>query len=89
MVATSNDGLASAGIGFDGGGGSGMVHAVSLVARFRFKGSGVGPWDQVPVIEFPSALSFPSYEPPIPTIDIFTAERRDLENRPEFSAGGL
>src|SRR5258708_25762913 len=72
MVATSNIGLASAGIGLSRVGGSGIVHAVSLVARFRFRGSGEGPW--VPVIELPSVFSFPSYVPPIPAIDIFTVE---------------
>jgi len=43
MVATSNFGSASAAIGFSFDGGSGMVHAVSGVARVRFKGSGFGP----------------------------------------------
>ena len=60
MVATSNEGLASAAIGFGRAGGSGMVHAVSAVARFRFKGRGMGPWVQVPASVLPSALNFPS-----------------------------
>jgi len=59
MVATSNTGSASAGIACRTGG-SGMAHAVRLVARVRFRDSGSGPWDQVPAIKFPSALSFPS-----------------------------
>src|SRR5580692_1097481 len=56
MVATSIPGSASAAIGFGGGGGSGIAHTVSGVARARIRGSGK-PWDQVPVMEFPSALS--------------------------------
>jgi hypothetical protein len=61
MVATSKLGFASLAITFGGGGGSGIAHAVSVVARARFSGAGVGlPCDQVPVIDAPSELSFPS-----------------------------
>jgi hypothetical protein len=60
MVATSSTGFAFARMGF-GGGGSGMVHAVALVARVRLSGRGLGPWVQVPAIEFPSELSFPHW----------------------------
>src|SRR5690348_7648501 len=72
MVATSNFGSASGAIGFNFGGGSGIVHAVSGVARVRFKGNGFGPWIHVPEIEFPSPLNLPSYSPPIPGNGIFT-----------------
>ena len=61
MVATSNCGEASAAIGGNCGGGSGIVHMVAGVARAKFNGMGFGPWDQLPAIELPSALSFPSY----------------------------
>jgi len=44
IVATSNSGVASAAIGFSGGGGSGIAQAFSAVARFRFKAIGLGPW---------------------------------------------
>src|ERR1700683_2949552 len=57
IVATSIPG--SPAIGFGGGGGSGIAQAVSGVARARFRGSGA-PWLQVPAMEFPSALTFPS-----------------------------
>src|SRR5580704_13758711 len=60
IVATSIPGFAPAAIALGGGGGSGMVHAVSGVARAKFRGNGEAPWVQVPAIEFPSALSFPS-----------------------------
>src|SRR5438445_6240238 len=66
IVATSNTGLASAAIGFTGAGGLGIVHAVSLVATFRSRGSGLAPWVQVPVIKVLSESSFPSYVPPTP-----------------------
>src|SRR3954452_2993146 len=74
IVATSNVGVASAGISFGGGGGSGMVHAVAGVARAKFRGAGVPPWLHVPEIESPSALTFPSYSPPIAAIAILTVE---------------
>ena len=60
IVATSNAGLASAAISFGGGGGSGIVHAVSGVARANTRGDGAPPCDQVPVIEAPSAFILPS-----------------------------
>src|SRR5215471_12710082 len=41
MVATSNSGLALGSIIFGGGGGSGIVHAVSGVACVRSRGAGV------------------------------------------------
>src|ERR1035441_9975327 len=63
MVATSNTGLASAAIGFSRTGGSGIGHAVSSVTCFRFRGIGEPPWVQMPVIEAPSAFTFPSYVP--------------------------
>src|SRR5580692_8824991 len=62
IVATSNAGLAFAAIRAGGGGASGIVHAVAGVARTRFRGIGA-PCVHVPLIEFPSALSLPSYSP--------------------------
>ena len=59
MVASSKAKLAFAVMRTGGGGGSGIAHAVSGVARTRFSGSGA-PWVQVPVISFPLAPSFPS-----------------------------
>ena len=43
IVATSKAGFASAAIGFGGGGGSGMVHAVSGVAFVNLRGSSGPP----------------------------------------------
>src|SRR4029453_1014019 len=57
IVATSNTALASAAIGF---GGSGIFHAVSVFARDNDIGSGLLPWVNVPLIEFPSAATLPS-----------------------------
>ena len=74
MVATSRLGSASAAMGGTGGGGVGMVHSVSGVARVSVSGSGFGPWLQLPSIVFPSPLSLPSNEPPIILIFIFTVE---------------
>src|ERR1700679_1200319 len=74
MVATSRLGLASAAVGGTGGGGFGMVHSVSGVARVSVRASGFGPWLQLPSIVFPSPLSLPSKVPPIILIDIFTDE---------------
>src|SRR5215467_3063761 len=65
IVATSNAGSASAGIGFGGAGNSGMVHAVSAVARIRLNGT-VCNCVHVPASEFPSAVNLPSYVPLIP-----------------------
>src|SRR5262245_46875759 len=59
IVATSNSGLAFGSIIFGGGGGSGMVHAVSGVARVRVSAVGIF-CVHVPAIVFPSALSRPS-----------------------------
>ena len=59
MVATSNDGFASAAITRGGGGGSGIAHSVDGVAFTKFSGIGA-PWVNVPLIVVPSALSFPS-----------------------------
>jgi hypothetical protein len=73
IVATSNAGFAFAVIRCVEGGGSGIAHAVSGVARSRFKASGAA-WVQVPAIDFPSPLSFPSYLPFRPGIVIFTVE---------------
>src|SRR5580658_5516046 len=63
MVATSTDGSAFAAMRTGGGGGSGIVQAVSGVALVRFSGTAGPPWVQVPVIVFPSPLSLPSYVP--------------------------
>src|SRR5689334_25215918 len=71
-VATSNTAFALAAIALGRAGGSGMAHAVSAVARFKSSGRGLGPCVQVPFMEFPSALSFPSYVPPMPPTDILT-----------------
>ncbi len=60
MVATTNAGSAFFGIGFGGGSGFGMVHAVSAVARARFRGIVGPPWLQLPEIELPSELTVPS-----------------------------
>src|SRR5215475_8829617 len=65
IVATSNVGLALAAIRAGGGGGSGIAHAVSGVARARFNGKELGPWVKVPVSALPSALNLPSKAPPI------------------------
>src|SRR5215831_5400357 len=65
IVATSNVGSALAAIRAGGGGGSGIAHAVSGVARARFNGKELGPWVNVPVIALPSALNLPSKEPPM------------------------
>ena len=57
-----NAGSASGGIIRGGGGGSGIFHAVSAVARVRFRVSGMPPPELVvhfPVMEFPSPLRFP------------------------------
>src|SRR5215475_8504986 len=86
IVATSNVGFASGAIAFGGGGGSGMVHAVSAVARVRFSGNVPGPCDQVPVIVFASELSFPSYVPPMPGTVIFMFEP-DTVIAPEGAPG--
>jgi hypothetical protein len=51
-----------------------MAQAVSGVARSRLRAIGWPPWLHVPVIDLPSPLSFPSNVPPIPTIEIFTAD---------------
>src|ERR1700722_10498104 len=59
MVATSKLGDAFASIGGIGGGGLGMGHSVSGVARVKVRGTEL-PWLQLPTIVFPSALSFPS-----------------------------
>jgi hypothetical protein len=59
IVATSKDGLASAAISFNGGGGAGISHAVSFVARTKVSGIGFA-WVHVPTIELSSPLSFPS-----------------------------
>ena len=60
MVATSNDGAASAAIGVGGLGASGISHAVSGVARRRVSGKGGPPCVHVPLMLLPSAASFPS-----------------------------
>src|SRR6185369_11923000 len=73
MVATSKPGLASAAICTGGGGGSGIAQAVSGVAFVRLRGRGT-PWLQVPSIEFPSALSLPSYVAFAAVMVILTAE---------------
>src|ERR1700682_6403722 len=74
IVATSNAGDASAAIAFGRAAGSGIAHAVSLVARFRVRDSGASPWVQVPAIEVRSAFRVPSKVPPIPAIEILTVE---------------
>jgi hypothetical protein len=74
MVATSNAGSAFAGIILGGGGGSGIFHAVSAVERVRLSVSPPLAPVQLPVIEFPSPLSFPTYVAPMDGIAIFTAE---------------
>src|ERR1700691_2220537 len=63
MVATVNSGFAVAAICTGGGGGSGMVHAVSAVARTRFSGSAGPPCVQFPFIVLPSLLRVPSNVP--------------------------
>ena len=63
MVATSKLGEAFTSMGGIGGGGVGMVHSVSGVVRVRTRGNGFGPWVQLPVMVFPSALSLPSNAP--------------------------
>ena len=60
MVATSKLGSASAAIGGSVGGGVGMVHAVSGVARSNNRGSGFGPCVHWPAIDLPSADILPS-----------------------------
>src|SRR5215471_3581833 len=59
IVATSNTGFASGAIGFGGGGGSGIAHAVCGVARLKVSGNGA-PWVKVPEIELPSPFILPS-----------------------------
>src|SRR5215475_7616836 len=71
IVATSNAGFASAAIGLGGAGGSGMVHAVSAVARIKLRGT-VPNCVHVPASEFPSPLNFPSYVAPVPGKKILT-----------------
>src|ERR1700730_9818834 len=72
MVATSKVGEAFASMGGSLGVGGGIVHSVSGVARVKLRGRGLGPWLQLPVIDFPSALNLPSYVPPAAVTDIFT-----------------
>src|SRR5690349_5930329 len=71
IVATSNAGFASAAIGFGGAAGSGMVQAVSVVARTRLNGM-VRNCVHDPAREFPSLLNFASYVPPVPGNEILT-----------------
>ena len=59
MVMTSKAGSASGAMSLGGGGGAGISQAVSLVARMRVSGIGLGPWVQVPVMVLPSALRVP------------------------------
>src|SRR5690349_17203004 len=74
MVATWKAGFASAAIRTGGGGGSGMVHAVSGVALVRTSGMAGPPWVQVPSIVFPSLLTLPSKVPFSCVMVIFTAD---------------
>src|SRR4051812_33181065 len=74
IVATSNAGFASGAIGFGAGGGSGIVHAVSALARVKVNGVVCDERVQVPIKPFPSPLNLPSYVPPIPGNTILTLE---------------
>jgi hypothetical protein len=60
IVATSNEGDASAAMGATRAGGAGMAQAVSAFARVRLSGSGRSPGVKLPVIVRPSALILPS-----------------------------
>src|SRR5215831_16989043 len=71
IVTTSNAGFASAAIAFGGAGGTGMVHAVSAVARISVSGT-VCNAVHVPAREFPSSLNFPSYAIPFAGKEILT-----------------
>ena len=74
IVATSKAGSAFAAIRVGVGGGSGIAHAVSGVARARLSGVAGPPWDHVPAIEFLSSLSFPSKFPFSAAMVIFRVE---------------
>src|SRR5271169_5239519 len=74
MVATENSGFAVAGIDAGGGGGSGIVQAVSSVARTRLNGSAGPPCVHFPLMVLPSPLRVPSNVPFNWVMEILTAE---------------
>src|ERR1035438_9798209 len=74
MVATTNSGFAVAGIVKGGVGGSGMVQAVSSVARTRLSGSAGPPCVQFPLMVLPSPLRVPSNVPFNCMMETLTAE---------------
>src|SRR5262245_12592520 len=71
IVATSNAGFQSAGLGVRGGG-AGGVHAASAVTFLRSSLADPGPCDHVPSIEPASGASGPSNVPLMPGKTIFT-----------------
>ncbi len=74
MVATVNSGFALAGIDAGGGGGSGIVQAVSSVARTRLSGSAGPPCVNFPLMVLPSPLRVPSNVPFNGVMENLTAE---------------
>src|ERR1700691_586169 len=72
MVEPSNDGSASAGMDFRGGGGVGISHAFSFGAREKSRVNECTACVHVPAIGLLSALNLPSYAVPLISMANFT-----------------